>query len=70
MRQIQIASPGGLGNLSLCEVDAPEPKPNEVVIKVAASSLNYHDLMVARGLIPTADRRVPLSDAKNNGSWI
>jgi NADPH:quinone reductase-like Zn-dependent oxidoreductase len=63
MRQIQIASPGGLGNLSLCEVDAPEPKPNEVVIKVAASSLNYHDLMVARGLIPTADRRVPLSDA-------
>ena len=26
-------------------------------------SLNYHDLMVALGLIPTEDKRVPLSDA-------
>ena len=63
MRQIQITSPGGLENLGLCEVEAPKPKPNEVVIKIAASSLNYHDLMVARGLIPTDDKRIPLSDA-------
>ena len=63
MRQIQITSPGGLENLSLCEVEWPRPKPNEVVVKIAASSLNYHDLMVALGLIPTDDKRVPLSDA-------
>jgi NADPH:quinone reductase-like Zn-dependent oxidoreductase len=63
MRQIQLSNPGGLENLLLCEADIPKPNPNEVVIKIAASSLNYHDLMVALGLIPTDDKRVPLSDA-------
>ena len=34
----------------------------EVLVKVNASSQNYHDLLVVRGLIPTQDNRVPLSD--------
>ena len=33
------------------------------LIKVNASSLNYHDLMCALGLIPTDDGRVLLGDA-------
>ncbi len=60
MRQIQLANPGGLENLLLCEAETPKPKSNEVLIKISASSLNYHDLMVALGLIPTDDKRVPL----------
>ena len=63
MRQIQLTKPGGLENLLICEAEMPIPKPDEVVIKISASSLNYHDLMVALGLIPTDDKRVPLSDA-------
>ena len=63
MRQIQLTKPGGLENLLICEAEMPTPKPDEVVIKISASSLNYHDLMVALGLIPTDDKRVPLSDA-------
>lgn len=63
MRQIQLTKPGGLENLLICEAKMPTPKPDEVVIKISASSLNYHDLMVALGLIPTDDKRVPLSDA-------
>ncbi|MGB2328976.1 MAG: zinc-dependent alcohol dehydrogenase family protein [Gammaproteobacteria bacterium] len=47
----------------LCDADVPKPKSNQIVIKIAASSLNYHDLLVALGFIPTEDRRVPLSDA-------
>ena len=62
MRQIQIQKPGGLENLKLENVDSPSLKDNEVLMKISASSLNYHDLMVALGLIPTDDKRVPLSD--------
>tara|TARA_B100000902_G_scaffold110632_1_gene112073 strand:- start:81 stop:1088 length:1008 start_codon:yes stop_codon:yes gene_type:complete len=63
MRQIQLMKPGGLENLLMHDVDSPKPKPDEVIVKIAASSLNYHDLLVALGLIPTDDKRVPLSDA-------
>jgi NADPH:quinone reductase-like Zn-dependent oxidoreductase len=62
MRQIKLTSPGGLNNLHLIDVAKPKAKPNQVVIKVAASSLNYHDLLVALGQIPTTDGRVVLSD--------
>ena len=54
MRQVTLASPGGLNNLKLAEVEKPTPKSDQVVVKVAASSLNYHDLLVALGRIPTS----------------
>ncbi len=53
MRQIQIQKPGGLENLKLENVDSPNLAKDEVLMKIHASSLNYHDLMVALGLIPT-----------------
>ena len=62
MKQIQLSKPGGLENLKLTDTENPSLKDNEVLLKVHASSLNYHDLMVALGLIPTEDKRVPLSD--------
>jgi NADPH:quinone reductase-like Zn-dependent oxidoreductase len=62
MRQVTLASPGGLNNLKLTEVEKPTPKSDQVVVKVAASSLNYHDLLVALGRIPTEDGRIVLSD--------
>ena len=63
MRQMQLAKPGGLDKFNLNELDIPKPKNNEILIKVNASSLNYHDLMCALGLIPTDDGRVLLGDA-------
>jgi len=63
MRQIQLIKPGGLNNISVCDIETPKTKSDEVLIKVAASSLNYHDLLVALGTIPTDDKRVLLSDA-------
>ncbi len=77
MKQIQLSKPGGLENLKLTDTETPSLKDNEVLLKVHASSLNYHDLMVALGLIPTEDKRVPLSDAageilevgKNVSKW-
>ena len=63
MKQIQLSKPGGLDKLQLVETDIPRIRDNEILVKVAASSLNYHDLLVALGSIPTEDKRVLLSDA-------
>ena len=63
MRQIQLTKPGGLSNLQLVDVEEPRVAAGEILIKVSASSLKYHDLLVALGQIPTEDKRVPLSDA-------
>ena len=63
MKQIQLSKPGGLENLKITETENPKPSAKDVLLKVSASSLNYHDLMVALGLIPTEDKRVPLSDS-------
>ena len=62
MKRIQLASPGGLDNLQLVETERPSPTEDQILIKVGSSSLNYHDLLVAQGHIPTEDGRVVLSD--------
>ena len=55
----------GLDNLQLVERPDSEPGPGQVVIAVRAVSLNYRDLMIARGQYNPrmALPRVPCSDA-------
>jgi NADPH:quinone reductase-like Zn-dependent oxidoreductase len=62
MQLVRLRAPGGLEKLGLVEGDHPEPGPGEVLVRIRASSLNFHDDMVVHGKIPTADGRVPLSD--------
>lgn len=52
----------GLAALRSVETDPVAPGPGEILVKVQASSLNFHDYLVATGLLPVADQRVPLSD--------
>lgn len=40
----------------------PEPAPGEAVVRVGASSMNYHDLVNLMGLIKGPWPRVPMSD--------
>jgi NADPH:quinone reductase-like Zn-dependent oxidoreductase len=63
MKAIQIAAPASLD--SLRQVDLPDPSPpgpGEILVRLRASSLNYHDYLVAVGGIPTPDGRIPMSD--------
>ncbi len=39
----------GIENLTLTERDEPKPKPDEVLVKFHAFSLNYRDLMMVKG---------------------
>ncbi|MEV6776835.1 SDR family NAD(P)-dependent oxidoreductase [Streptomyces syringium] len=49
---LRVSGPGSAYRLAWEENPLPVPAANEVVIEVRASSLNYHDVMVAAGLLP------------------
>lgn len=61
-RVVRLRAPGGLANLRLVEEEHKEPGPGELLVRVRASSLNFHDDMVVLGKIPCADGRVPMTD--------
>lgn len=64
MKTWQIVSDGGIDALNLADVGVGDPGPGEVRVKMAASSLNFRDLMTVKD--PVARRlpypRVPNSD--------
>ena len=64
MRAWEIAGQFGLEHLRIAERPDPEPGPGQVVIRVRATSLNYRDLLTARGTYnpKQALPLVPLSD--------
>lgn len=62
MKVVRLKAPGGIENLKLAEEDRPKPGPGELLVRIKASSLNYHDDMVVKGMIPSADGRIPMSD--------
>jgi NADPH:quinone reductase-like Zn-dependent oxidoreductase len=65
MRAYQLAK-GGAGIEALTRVERPNPKPGhrQVLVKVAACSLNFRDLGIVRGTyrMPSKENVIPLSD--------
>lgn len=49
MKAIQVSQPGGPEALQLVEVPAPQPKANEVLVKIAASGVNFIDVYYREG---------------------
>ena len=63
MKAYVMRSPGGLDRLEITErTDPGQPGPGEVRVALHATSLNYHDLLVATGQFQAADGRVLMSD--------
>ena len=63
MKGIRLRQPCGLDHLDLVNLPDPgEPGSGEIRVKLQASSLNYHDLGVVLGQMPTRDGRIPMSD--------
>jgi NADPH:quinone reductase-like Zn-dependent oxidoreductase len=63
MKQVTVKDTSGLDALTLAEAEPSPPGPGEIQVRVRASSLNYHDYLVAAGMLPTEKPRIPLSDA-------
>ena len=56
-------APSTLESLEYVDIDdAPAPGPGEITVAIRASSLNYHDYAVVKGMIPAAQGRIPMSD--------
>jgi NADPH:quinone reductase-like Zn-dependent oxidoreductase len=63
MKALTLAKPGGLDKLSLVDLPDPgAPGAGEIRVRIHASSLNFHDLGVVTGRMPSADGRIPMSD--------
>ena len=62
MKAIKVKKPGGLDKLSFESIDPRKPGINEIQVEMKASSLNFHDYLVAVGLLPVDEGRIPLSD--------
>jgi NADPH:quinone reductase-like Zn-dependent oxidoreductase len=62
MRAIRLTAPGGLENLHLGSAETGPVGAHDIRVRLHASSLNYHDYIVALGGIPTPDGRIPMSD--------
>ena len=60
---VRVGAPASLDTLLLTTADDPgQPGPGQIRVKLAASSLNYHDFAVVSGMIPAAAGRIPMSD--------
>jgi NADPH:quinone reductase-like Zn-dependent oxidoreductase len=62
MKRMELGAPAGLETLQWTEREPPRPAAGEMLVRMHASSLNFHDYLVVKGVLPTAAGRVPLSD--------
>jgi len=62
MKVAAIRAPAGLDNIVIEERPDPVAGPGQILVRVRASSLNFHDFAVVAGMIRTADGRIPMSD--------
>jgi len=63
MKATKLKGSGGLERLATVDIEEPgTPRAGEILVRLHANSLNYHDYLVAIGKIPTADGLIPLSD--------
>ncbi len=62
MKAVVINKPGDLDNIAIVERPNPSPKTGQILVQWHATSLNFHDYLVAIGGIPVEDGRVPMSD--------
>lgn len=62
MRRYELVEERGLDHLTIVEREKPQPGPGEVLVRVRATSLNFHDYIVAMGWFPADVGRIPMSD--------
>lgn len=63
MKAIQAYPHQGLDGLTLVDLPDPgEPGPTAIRVRVHATSLNFHDLGVVTGRLPSINGRIPMAD--------
>jgi len=62
IKTLYIPAGGGFEHVSIESTQPVEPGSGEITVRLRASSLNYHDLLVVSGRAGTTERRIPMSD--------
>jgi len=62
IRTIHIPAGGGFDHVTVGTSQAFEPGPGEITVRLRASSLNFHDYLVVKGVAGPKERRIPMSD--------
>jgi NADPH:quinone reductase-like Zn-dependent oxidoreductase len=63
MKAAILQAPGGFDRITIQDLPDPgQPGPGDIRVALHASSLNFHDLLVANGTLPTEDGRILMSD--------
>ena len=62
IKTIYIPAGGGFDNVSIETSRPADPAPGEITVRLRASSLNFHDYMVVKGITGPKERRIPMSD--------
>ncbi|GAB0116048.1 alcohol dehydrogenase catalytic domain-containing protein [Acidisoma sp. 7E03] len=63
MKAAILQAPGGFDRIAIRDLPDPgAPGPGEIRVALHGSSLNFHDLLVAKGTLPTADGRILMAD--------
>ncbi|WP_336797228.1 NAD(P)-dependent alcohol dehydrogenase [Erwinia aphidicola] len=61
-RAMFVNAGGGFDHVFPGESPAAAPKSGEITVRLHASSLNFHDYAVVCGIMPPAEKRIPMAD--------
>ncbi len=67
MKAVIVTSPGGAANLHIGETEKPTPKPDEILVKVAATALNRADILQREGKYPPPKGASPVLGLEMSG---
>lgn len=70
MKAILIQSPGGVDQLYSGEYETPVPKPNELLVRVAATAVNRADLLQRQGKYPPPAGASPILGLEMSGEVV
>lgn len=62
MRQYELAQERGIEHLTIVEREQTAPRAGEIAVRMHATSINFHDYIVAMGWFPADEGRIPMSD--------
>ena len=62
IKTIHIPAGGGFDSVTVETSQPVDPGPGEITVRLRASSLNFHDYMVVKGITGPKERRIPMSD--------
>lgn len=67
MKAIQVQKTGGPEVLTLVDIPVPTPKPNEVIVKIAAAGVNFIDVYFREGRYPA---QLPFVDGQEGAGRV